>query len=74
MAQDRFAIPPHRDGHQRIGHLPFGFDYQDDQLVASITEQAALRMKRKDRGSGRSLREIAGGLNSMVMPTKQGGV
>jgi hypothetical protein len=71
---DRFGIPPHVDGHQRVGPLPFGFDYQDHRLVANSAEQAAICMVREQRTSGLTLREIAGKLNSMLMPTKQGGV
>jgi hypothetical protein len=33
-----------------------------------------MRMMRERRTNGRSLREIAGGLNSMLVPTKHGGV
>ena len=73
-ALDRFGIPPHINGHLRIGPLPFGFDYQGHQLVTNSTEQAAIRMMREQRTNGLSLREIASKLNSMLMPTKQGGV
>ncbi len=73
-ALDRFGIPPHFNGHQRIGPLRFGFDYEDHQLVRSRAEQAAIRMMHEQRSSGLSLREIAGRLNSLLVPTKHGGV
>ena len=73
-ALDRFAIPPHVDGHERIGHLPFGLDYLDHKLVTNDAEQATVRMMQEQRADGLTLREIAGKLNSMLMPTKQGGV
>lgn len=56
-ALDRFTIPPHIDGHQRTGPLPFGFDYQDHKLVGNSAEQGAIRMMREHRVSGLSLRE-----------------
>jgi DNA invertase Pin-like site-specific DNA recombinase len=71
-ALDRFSIPPHVN--ERTGHLPFGFDYQNHQLVTNSVERAAIRMMQEQRTSGLSLREIASKLNSMLMPTKQGGV
>ena len=42
--------------------------------MANSTEQAAMRMMRERRTNGRCLREIAGRLNLMLVPTKQGGV
>ena len=37
-------------------------------------EQAAIRMMQEQRTGGVSLREITGNLDSMLTPTKQGGV
>ncbi len=42
--------------------------------MTNSIEQAAIRMMREQRTNGLSLREIASKLNSMLMPTKQGGV
>jgi predicted DNA-binding protein YlxM (UPF0122 family) len=73
-ALDRFDIPQNRNGHKRIGPLPFGFDYLNHQLVKNGAEQAAIRMMRQYRAGGLSLREIAGSLNVKLIPTKQNGV
>lgn len=73
-ALDWFAIPPHVNGHQRTGPLPFGLDYQDHKLVMNGAEQAATRMMQERRISRLSLPEMAGKLNAMLMPTKQGDV
>jgi len=73
-ALDRFGIPRNRDGRSRTGHLPFGFDYLNHQLVKNGAEQAAIRMMRQYKAGGLSLREIAGNLNLKLIPTKQNGV
>ena len=72
-ALDRFGVP-RSDGYERIGPLPFGFDYINHQLVKNGLEQAAIRMMRQYRAGGLSLREIAGNLNLKLIPTKQNGV
>jgi hypothetical protein len=71
-ALDRFGIP--RNERKRAGHLAFGFDYLNCQLVKNGAEQAAIRMMRQYRADGLSLREIAGNLNLKIIPTKQNGV
>ena len=73
-ALDRLGIPRNRDGRRRTGHLPFGFDYLNHQLVKNGAEQAAIRMMRMYRACGLSLREIAGNLNLKLIPTKQNGI
>jgi predicted DNA-binding protein YlxM (UPF0122 family) len=73
-ALDRFDIPQNRNGHKRIGPLPFGLDYLNHQLVKNGAEQDAIRMMRQYRAGGLSLREIAGNLNLKLIPTKQNGV
>ena len=73
-ALDRFGIPRNGNGRKRTGHLPFGFDYLNHQLVKNGAEQAAIRMMRQYRAGGLSLREIAGNLNLKLIPTKQNGV
>jgi predicted DNA-binding protein YlxM (UPF0122 family) len=73
-ALDRFDIPQNRNGHKRIGPLPFGFDYLNHRLVKNGPEQAAIRMMRQYRVGGLSLREIAGNLNQGLIPTKQNGI
>ena len=73
-ALDRFGIPRNGNGRKRTGQLPFGFDYLNYQLVENAAEQAAIRMMRRDRAGGLSLREIAGNLNQMLVPTKHNGV
>jgi predicted DNA-binding protein YlxM (UPF0122 family) len=73
-ALDRFGIPVNGNGHKRTGHLPFGFDYLNHQLVKNGTEQAAIRMMRQYKAGGLSLREIAGNLNLKLIPTKQNGI
>jgi Recombinase len=72
-ALDRFSIPRNNDRPARTGHVPFGFDYINHQLAKNDAEQAALQMMRDHRAAGLSLREIAGKLNLMLLPTKQGG-
>jgi hypothetical protein len=71
---DRCSVPLDKGRPTRIGPVPFGFAYLNHQLVKNDAEQAAIRMMQKERASGLSLREIAGKLNSMLVPTKQGGV
>ena len=73
-ALDRFAIPRNGNGRKRTGQLPFGFDYLNYQLVRNSAEQAAIRTMRRYRAGGLSLREIAGNLNEMFVPTKHNGV
>lgn len=73
-ALDRVGIPRNGDGRRKTGHLPFGFDYLNHQLVKNGTEQAAIRMMRQYRAGGLSLREIAGNLNLKLIPTKQNGI
>ncbi len=73
-ALDRFDIPQNGNGHKRTGHLSFGFDCLDHQLVKNNAEQAAIRMMRQYRAGGLSLREIAGNLNLKLIPTKQNGI
>ena len=73
-ALDRFDIPRDVNGRRRIGHLPFGFDYLNHQLVKNGNEQAAIRMMRQYRAGGLSLREIAGNLNLKLIPTKGNGI
>jgi hypothetical protein len=64
-ALDRFGIPLNGNGHKRTGHLSFGFDYLNHQLVKNSAEQAAIRMMRQYR---------AGGLNLRLIPTKNSGI
>jgi hypothetical protein len=33
VALDRFGIPRNGNGYTRTGHVPFGFDYLNHQLV-----------------------------------------
>jgi hypothetical protein len=73
-ALDRFSIPSDQDRLTKTGHVPFGFDYLNHQLVTNNVEQAAIHMMQEQRTGGLSLREIAGKLSSMLTPTKQGGV
>ena len=72
-ALDRFCIP-REDRRARVGHLPFGFDYLNHQLVRNEAEQGAIRMMQEYRAGGLSLREIAVALNRKLVPTKQNGV
>jgi hypothetical protein len=73
-ALDRFGILRNGNGHNRVGPLPFGFDYLNHQLVRNNAEQAAIRMMRRYRAGGLSLRQIAGNLTQMPVPTKHNGV
>jgi predicted DNA-binding protein YlxM (UPF0122 family) len=73
-ALDRFGIPKNGNGRKRTGHLPFGFDYLNHQLVKDRAEQAVIRMMRQYKAVGLSLREIASNLNQKLVPTKQNGV
>jgi hypothetical protein len=73
-ALDRFGIPRDKDRPARTGHMPFGFDYFNHQLVKNDTEQAAIGMMQEHRAGGLSLRrEIVGVLNQAFIPTKQNG-
>ena len=73
-ALDRFSIPREKDRPARTGHLPFGFDYINHQLVNNDAEQAAIRMMQKRRIAGLSLRQIISTLNQSFIPTKQRGI
>jgi site-specific DNA recombinase len=73
-ALGRFGIPQNGNGHKRIGHLPFGFDYVNHQLLMNKGEQAVIRMMRQYRAGGLSLREIAGSLNLKLIVTKKNGI
>jgi DNA invertase Pin-like site-specific DNA recombinase len=73
-ALDRFSISRDNARPARTGHVPFGFEYVNHQLVKNDTEQAAIRMMRKQRAGGLTLRQIVGALNQAFVPTKQNGV
>ena len=73
-ALDRFGIPREKDRPARTGHLPFGFEYINHQLVNNDAEQAAIRMMQKRRAAGLSLRQIISTLNQSFIPTKQRGI
>jgi hypothetical protein len=73
-ALDRFSISRGNARPARTGHVPFGFEYVNHQLVKNDTEQAAIRMMRKQRAGGLTLRQIVGALNQAFVPTKQNGV
>jgi hypothetical protein len=70
-ALDRFSIPRDNARPARTGHLLFGFEYVNHQLVKNEAEQAAIRRMRQYRTVGLSLREIAGNLNLKLISTKQ---
>jgi Recombinase len=72
-ALDRFSIPRANARSARTGHLPFGFDYINHQLVKNDAEQAAIHVMREHRAAGLSLRQIVGVLNRATVPTKQNG-
>ncbi|MSQ94419.1 MAG: recombinase family protein [Gemmataceae bacterium] len=59
---------------ERCGKVRFGFDLGADgkMLVANAAEQAALRLIRKLRAAGESLRAIAAELNVRGIGTKEG--
>ena len=71
---DRFGIPREKDRPARTGHLPFGFEYINHQLVNNDAEQAAIRMMQKRRAAGLSLRQIISTLNQSFIRTKQRGI
>jgi len=73
-AVDRFGVPRNENGHKRTGHVPFGLDYLNHQLVKNSAEQAAIRMMRQYKAGGLSLREIAGNLSQRLIPTKKNGI
>jgi hypothetical protein len=73
-ALNRFDIPRNGNCYKRTGHLPFGFDYLNHQLMKNSAEQTAIRMMRQYRAGGLSLREIAGSLNQRLVPTKNNGI
>ena len=73
-ALDRFGIPQNGNGRTHPGQLPFGFDYLNYRLVKNKAEQDAIRLIRKCRVGGLSLRQIAGQLNQRLVPTKNSGI
>ena len=72
-ALDRFSIPRDTDRPARTGHVPFGFDCLNHQLVRNDAEQGTIRVMREYRAAGLSLREIVSVLNRAIIPTKQNG-
>ena len=70
----RFGVPREKGHSVRTGHVPFGFEYINHQLVKNEAEQAAIRMMREQRTGRLSLRAIAEVLNRAFIPTKQNGV
>lgn len=59
---------------ERCGKVRFGFDLAQDgkMLVPNPLEQRAIRLMRKLRESGESLRDIAAELNDRGIPSKEG--
>lgn len=60
---------------ERVGAVRYGYDLGADgkSLVPNASEQAAIALMRKWRREGVTLRGIAAELNSMGVPTKEGG-
>ena len=72
-ALKRCGIPKNVRNRTHPGQLPFGYDYQNYRLVKDRVEQSAIRLMRKARAAGLSLRQIAGQLNQRLIPSKDGG-
>jgi hypothetical protein len=64
-----------RKANQRTGHIPFGYRLADDgvALILVPAEQEVIQKILASREAGMSLREIADHLNSLAIPTKNGG-
>lgn len=74
IAERTAAALSHKKAHlQAYAPTPFGFDREGDRLTSNEDEQDALGMMRRWRDEGASLREIAGRLTEMGIPTKRGG-
>ena len=69
-ALERCGIPRKGDGRSHPGQLPFGYGYCDYQLVPNKAEQGVIRLIRRYRAGGLSLRQIAGQLNGRLIYTK----
>jgi hypothetical protein len=72
-ALKRRGIP--KDGRNRThpGQLPFGYDYQNYNLVKNPAEQDVIRLMGQSRAAGLSLRQITGQLVERMVPSKDGG-
>jgi DNA invertase Pin-like site-specific DNA recombinase len=59
---------------ERCGKVRFGFDLASEGklLIPNRSEQTAIRLMRKLRAAGESLRDIAAELNDRGIPTKEG--
>ena len=75
MISERTAMALHhkRDHREVYGGIPLGFKRVEDRLEEDAKEMVVVRRIIKERGLGRSLREIAGDLNREMVPTKSGG-
>jgi hypothetical protein len=67
------AISRKRANGERVGQVPFGWDFDGTRLVESPAEQAVVLDIIKYRNSGWSLRRIAKHLESRLIRTKKGG-
>jgi len=62
-----------RQKGEPIGHAPYGYTYQNKQLVVSEQEHDVMRMIRDLRGQQLSYEKIARYLNARNIPSKRGG-
>ncbi|MEE8435660.1 MAG: recombinase family protein, partial [bacterium] len=59
---------------ERVGHHPFGFTYQNKQLVAVENELKIVELIRDHRNQGYSYHKIAKYLNDRKISSKRGGI
>ena len=71
----RGALAANRKANQRTGHIPFGYNLDDDgkTLITVSAEQEVIKQIVACSEAGMSLREIAKILNDASTSTKQGG-
>lgn len=76
VERTRTAIAHKRSRSERLGQVPYGrrLDADGRTLVPDFAERDILRQIRLWRGEGRSLRQIAGSLTLLGIPTKNGGL
>jgi hypothetical protein len=70
-ALDRFSIPREKGRPARTGHVPFGFDCVNHQLVKNHAEQAAIRETTRCRAVAAPDRQHT---QPGVIPTRQNGI
>ncbi|MCH8888299.1 MAG: alkaline phosphatase family protein [SAR324 cluster bacterium] len=70
----REIIAKKRAKGERVGHAPFGFTYQNKQLVPVQNELKIVKLIRDHRNQGYSYHKIARYLNDRKISSKRGGI